>query len=212
MLPGLEGSGGRTPTWLWLAGGLFVAVIGLVVASSVSRPETPVFRPSSLEAREREVKPGLFGPDTVTLDARRDDRWTRFDLARGTVAGPGEPWDLAVKRYRLAVNGGDGFAGEGGARRLDAPFDAVREAPAAGYEPSRVSGGGDTVNSVLDGWYGYSLFSHLLEPEPATFVVRTHDGKYAKVGILGYYCPGPEAGCLTFEYVYQGDGSRRLAD
>lgn len=209
MLPELGASDGRTPTWLWLAGGLFLALIIFVVASSVSRPETPVFTPSSLEARE--VVARLVGPDTVTLDARQDDRWTRFDLARGTVAGPGEPWDLAVKRYRLAVNGGDGFAGEGGVVRLDAPFDAVAEAPAAGYESSRVSSGGDTINAVLDDWYGYSLFSHLLEPRASTFVIRTHDGKYAKLRILGYYCPGPEAGCLTLVYTHQGDGSRRLA-
>lgn len=209
MLPGLEASTGRTPMWLWLAGGLFLVVIGLVLASSVSRPETPVFTPSTLEARE--VVPKLLGPDTVTLDARHDDRWTRFDLGRGTVANPGEPWDLAVKRYRLVVNGGHGFPGEAGVFRVDRPFDTVIEAPNGGYRPSRVSDGGDTVNTVLEGWYGYSLFSHLLEPEPATFVIRTHDGKYAKIGILGYYCPGPEAGCLTFEYAYQGDGSRRLA-
>lgn len=208
MLPGLKASNGRTPTWLWLAGGLFLAAIALVVASSVSRPETPVFTPSNLEAREVDAR--LLGPDTVTLDGRRNVGWTRFDLARGTVANPGEDWDLAVKRYRLAVNGGDGFDGEGGVRRLDMPFDSVTEAPEEGYEQSRVSGGGDTVNAVLDDWYGYSLFSHLLEPEPATFVIRTHDGKYAKIAILGYYCPGPEAGCLTLEYVYQGDGSRRL--
>ncbi len=209
MLPELERSSGRTPVWLWLAGGFFLAVIVVVVGSSVRRPEIPVFTLSSLEAREADAR--LLGPDTVTLDARRDDRWTRFDLARGTVAKPGEDWDLAVKRYRLVVNGGEGFVGDGGVHRIDGPFDAVAEAPPGGYESSRVSGGGDTVNTVLDDWYGYSLFSHLLEPKPVTFVIRTHDGRYAKIRILGYYCPGPEAGCLTFEYAYQGDGSRRLA-
>lgn len=209
MLRELRGAGGRTPAWLWLAGGLFIAAIGVVVVSSIHRPETPVFTPSSLEAREADAR--LLGPDTVTLDARRDDRWTRFDLGRGTVAGAGEDWDVAVKRYRLAINGGEGFPGEGGVVKVDRPFDEVTEAPATGYLPTRISGGGDTVNAVLDDWYGYSLFSHLLEPRPITFVVRTHDGKYAKLRILGYYCPGPEAGCLTFEYAYQGDGSRRLA-
>jgi hypothetical protein len=28
--------------------------------------------------------------------------------------------------------------------------------------------------------------------------------------ILSYYCDGNISGCLTFEYVYQGDGSTRL--
>jgi hypothetical protein len=37
--------------------------------------------------------------------------------------------------------------------------------------------------------------------------VRTTDGRYAKLEILGYYCPGGQPGCLTFRYVFQGDGS-----
>lgn len=198
----------RTPAWLWIAGGAFLLLIALVIATSVSHPEPAVFGLSRLEAREPPTV--LAGPDTVTIDARAEDRWVRFDLGRGMVAEPGDAWDIAVKRYRLAVNGGDGFAGRGGVLRLDRPFPEVGEAPADGYASSRVTGGGDTVNAVLDGWYAYSWLSHLLRPEPATFVVRTHDGRYAKLAVLGYYCPGPEPGCLTIEYAYQGDGSRRL--
>lgn len=204
-----RGRTGRTPPWLLIVGFGFVAVIGLVVAASVSQPEAPVFALSRLDARE--VPRGLAGPDTVTIDARDGERWTRFDLARGTAAGLGERWDIAVKRYRLVVNGGEGFVGTAAVRRMDAAFEDVLEAPADGYEMSRVTGGGDTVNAALDDWYSYSLFSHLLEPKPATFVVRTHDGNYAKFAVLGYYCPGPEPGCLTIEYAYQGDGTRRLA-
>lgn len=208
MLRELEG-GRRTPAWLWAAGLAFVVVMGWVVAASLRRPATPVFTLSRLEARESPT--ALTGPDTVTIDARDGERWTRFDLGRGRVASPGQAWDIAVKRYRLVVNGGDGFPGEGGARRMDVPFAEVREAPPEGYTPSRVTGGGDTINAALDGWYSYDLFAHLLVPEPGTYAVRTHDGRYAKLAVLGYYCPGPEPGCLTIEYAYQGDGSRRLA-
>ncbi|MFW6088461.1 MAG: HmuY family protein [Gemmatimonadota bacterium] len=203
------GRTGRTPAWLWIVGLGFVAAIGLVVAASVSQPEAPVFALARLDAREPPA--GFAGPDTVTIDARDGDRWMRLDLARGVVAEAGERWDLAVKRYRLVVNGGEGFVGTAGVRRMDAAFDEVMEAPPDGYVSSHVTGGGDSVNAALDGWYAYSLFSHLLEPAPGTFVVRTHDGKYAKFAVLGYYCPGPEPGCLTIEYAYQGDGTRRLA-
>jgi len=27
---------------------------------------------------------------------------------------------------------------------------------------------------------------------------------------VGYYCPGPQPGCPTFRYVYQGDGTTRM--
>jgi hypothetical protein len=199
----------RTPLWLSAAGGVFVVVIGLVLAASVSRPEPPVYPLTRIETRE--LPSGFAGPDTVTIDARDGARWTHFEFGRRRVAAAGMPWDIAVKRYRLVVNGGEGLAGEGGVSRIDSAFNDVREAPAAGYRQSRVTPGGDTVSAELDGWYSYSWFSHLLQPRPATFVLRTHDGRYAKLAVLGYYCPGPEPGCLTIEYAYQGDGSRRLA-
>ncbi|HSR42903.1 MAG TPA: HmuY family protein, partial [Longimicrobiales bacterium] len=53
--------------------------------------------------------------------------------------------------------------------------------------------------------------SHILRPKDRVFAVRTADGRYAKLRILGYYCPGARPGCLAFRYVYQGDGSRRVA-
>jgi hypothetical protein len=39
-----------------------------------------------------------------------------------------------------------------------------------------------------------------------TFVIRTHDGRFAKLAILDYYCPGAEPGCVTLVYTYQGGG------
>jgi hypothetical protein len=43
------------------------------------------------------------------------------------------------------------------------------------------------------------------------WAVRTADGRYAKLEMVGYYCPGPQPGCPTFRYVYQGDGTTRVA-
>jgi hypothetical protein len=47
----------------------------------------------------------------------------------------------------------------------------------------------------------------VLTPKPHVWAVRTADGRYAKLEMLGYYCPGAQPGCPTFRYVYQGDGS-----
>jgi hypothetical protein len=63
----------------------------------------------------------------------------------------------------------------------------------------------------MEKWFTYSYLANVLVPKPLVYVVRTHDGKYAKMHILSYYCANKSAGCLTFEYVYQGDGSPRLA-
>jgi hypothetical protein len=198
----------RAPFWLWSLLALFTLAMAVFVFSAVTRKPPPGYASSANAPRARPA--GLAGPDTVTLDARDGDRWVRFDLARRAVALPGEPWDLAVRRHRLIVNGGTGLDGAGGVRRLDSLFSQVKEAPADGYEPSRVTPNGDTVNAVLDEWYRYGFLSHLLMPRPATFVIRTHDGRFAKFAILDYYCPGAEAGCLTLVYAYQGDGGRRF--
>lgn len=197
----------RTPAWLWLAGALFVAAISAIVVASVRRPEPPVFALSNLAPHD--PRGGLVGPDTVTLDARSDDFWVLFDLERGGLTSDSTSWDIGVKRHRLVINGGDGFVGRGGVLLVEAPFEEVVEAPSEGYMTSRVTPGGDTVNVALDDWYAYGFFSHLLEPRPAsTFVLRTAEGNYARLQILSYYCPGPEPGCMTLEYVLNGDGAR----
>jgi hypothetical protein len=40
------------------------------------------------------------------------------------------------------------------------------------------------------------------------YAIRTADGRYAKLEIVSYYCPGAVSGCLTFRYAYQGSGAR----
>ncbi len=60
-----------------------------------------------------------------------------------------------------------------------------------------------TVTPAFAHWYRYDFFAHLLRPPPAgtVYVVHTRSGRSANLEILSYYCPGPEAGCLTFRYV-----------
>ena len=54
---------------------------------------------------------------------------------------------------------------------------------------------------MLDDWYVYDFFSHLLKPAPETaFAIRTAEGNTASLRVLSYYCPGPEPGCMTIEY------------
>lgn len=201
----------RTPWWLIGLAAAFLVFIAALLASSLLRPEVAVFAP--LAPRERPPPDGLAGPDTVTLDARAGEGWVGLDLARRRV-GPTETmpraWDIAAQRHRLAINGGEGFLGGGGVRASAEPFESLAEAPAHVEGPSRVTPSADTVNTALQDWYSYSFLTHLLEPRPTTWIVRTASGRYAKVRILGYYCPGAEPGCVTLEWVYQGDGGRRL--
>ena len=209
-LAGREPRGSR-PAWLLAVLAVFLLAIAAIVGASLIRPDVPVFAATAPGVRD--VPAGLAGPDTVTLDARAGEGWVGIDLATlavGDVRGMPAAWDIAAQRHRLIVNGGEGFLGGAGAVAAAGPYESVEVAPEAGYLQSRVTPNGDSIHAVFDDWYSYHFLSHLLEPVDRAYVVRTARGAYAKVRVLGYYCPGVEPGCVTLEFRYQGDGSRRL--
>jgi hypothetical protein len=198
----------RLPVWLYVAAAVFLVIVGVLVASSLLRPDVAMYAPTSFVERPAG---GRLVRDTVTLDARHPSDWQFFDFDRQTTVGATDgDWDLAARRFHIVVNGGDSFGGTGGALALARPWETVDEAPADGYEGTRGELWNEATNPVIARWYEYSFFAHTLEPLPFTYVIRTADGRYAKIRILSYYCPEAMTGCLTFEYAYQGDGSRRL--
>jgi len=156
------------------------------------------------------VGTGQVGPRTVTVDAIGSDDWRYFDFSRGSIVeapGPTE-WDLAFRRFQVMSNGGPEFRGRGGVLALgEVSFDSVTAVPSDGYVVSTT----DSVNAAIERWYDYSWTSHLLTAKPVVYAIRTADGRYAKLEIVGYYCGGPVAGCVTFNYVYQGGGDTDVA-
>ena len=203
------GSPATRPWWLFAAAAVFLLVVAVLLIGSFSRPAVLEFEPGAGGGRPAD---GTFVEDTVTLDARDGSSWTFFDLERGRVVdGRVDPdWDLAVQRFHIVTNGGPGYPGDGGALALDAPWEAVAEAPETGYRETAGRLEAGPVNPALERWYEYSFFAHTLMPSSATYIVRTAEGRYAKFRILSYYCPGAVPGCLTLRYAVQGDGSRRL--
>ncbi len=177
------------------------------VAGSLDRPQPPEFAPSASSAEE--VGPRLAGPRLYTIDATHEREWRYFDFSRGSrVEDPGPlDWDLAFRRSRILVNGGEGFPGQGGAIDLgEVDLEAVDSVPAAGYRGTIALR--DSVHPALEEWYDYGFTSHVLEARPRVYAIRTADGRYAKLEMVSYYCPGVRGGCPSFRYVYQGDGSR----
>jgi hypothetical protein len=184
-------------------------------------PGPPVGNFSATPPQPVAVGERLVGPILYTLDARAADTWTFFDFSQGSVIEVphqfGLDWDLAFQRHKIIVNGGaTNPKGQGGVLNLgEVPFAEVTEAPANGYIEDTIASispaGIITENLAIKAWYRYSMLTHLLHPKPNTYVIRTADGKYARMRLVSYYCDGGEAsGCFTFEYVYQGDGSRRF--
>ena len=204
---------------------LLAAVACLLLAAGCERVTSEGFDPSSATysptaPRAVESVEHLSGPTVYTVDARSDNVWVYFDFSRAAVVPVLDPktdgWDLAFKRYVVRTNGGRSNPdGQGAVLRLARrDFSAVSRVPeepefqADVHPKNRLH----PFNPALEKWYNYSYLANVLAPKPEIYVIRTQDGKYAKMRMLSYYCTGNVAGCMTFEYVYQGDGSQRLAD
>jgi hypothetical protein len=202
-----------------------MAAFCMLLATGCERVATDGFDPASATYSPTPPRPVesveyLTEPTVYTIDARSDNVWIYFDFSRGAVVPVLDPkrdaWDLAFKRYVMRTNGGRSNPdGQGAVLKLpELDFAAVSgvsedsQFQADVHPKNRLQ----PFNPALEKWYSYSYLANVLAPKPEVYVIRTQDGKYAKMRMLSYYCTGNVAGCMTFEYVYQGDGSRRLAD
>jgi heme-binding HmuY-like protein len=191
----------RLVPMLAAAGVLTLAAV--LVALTLRPAAVPTYAPTP--PAPREAARTLVGPVLYTVDATAPETWRHFSFRLGSVVeDTAQGWDLAFRRYAIIAGAGSGILDLGEVR-----FDDVRAVPAEGYRANE--GAGDPRNPAIASWYRYGFFSHVLSPKPHVWAVRTADGRYAKLEIVGYYCPGAHPGCLTFRYVFQGDGSTLVA-
>jgi hypothetical protein len=180
--------------------GAFLVIMAALLAPTVIKPKVATYSPTTVGV-PRTVAEGTV--DTITVDAGDESRWLFVDLDRGAVLVPPDTsgWDLMLRRFHVIPSGAIAKIGPGS-------FESVQR-PDTGYVASRFSR--DTSNSATDHWYNYGFFSHLLAPKPDLFVVRTREGRFAKLELLSYYCPGvtaPTPGCVTFRYAFVADRAR----
>ncbi|WP_342088367.1 HmuY family protein [Dyadobacter sp. OTU695] len=141
-----------------------------------------------------------------------------FSLATGKEVPAADAktknWDIAFSKTTIATNSGTSGPGEGGAIVLEKPFDQVSEAPKEGYKTDGDAGfaiPGGSGNS----WYKYDMSVHAILPIPGrTLLVKTADGKIAKVEIISYYkgapedVPTEESSYYTFRYTIAGEDGK----
>jgi len=184
-----------------------VASAAVLVALTLQQPTVPMYSPTPPSPQP--AGRTLVGPLLYTVDATSAIDWRHFSFQVGSVVDPAGPrdWDLAFRRYQIIANGGHDFVGAAGIADLgEVDFAQVRTVPEAGYRETE--GSAEPRNLAIASWYSYGYFSHVLSPKPHVWAVRTADGRYAKIALVSYYCVGSRPGCLTFRYVYQGDGTR----
>ena len=149
-------------------------------------------------------------PPTITGD------YIKFSFETGTTT-TSDNWDIALRGSTIIVNGGEATA-------ADQP---IRTANAGAYIVTGTLAGITEVNTELftsdssanglaiptgsdNGWYHYNPSTHIISPIAGKIiVVKTNDGRYAKLEILSYYQNSQPNDDLsnsqfyTFNYVYQ---------
>jgi len=130
-------------------------------------------------------------------------------------------WDLAFAGNTIRINNGTSGPGNGGAFVYVGTFDGLTTIPtdstfridnAPNYAITKGSG---------KGWYNYDGPTNLLTAIPGrVLVIKTANGKYAKVEILNYYKGNTtplstasdnvkiyDSRYYSFRYTYQADGT-----
>ncbi|NQX41031.1 HmuY protein [Pedobacter steynii] len=189
-------------------------------------------KPEPVDGKSTIIKdlPGDVGK-TVGGGAEFDPQYFSFKTGAkvATTEKLTSGWDLVfVKEYNSFVsvnNGKDGNSlgfggpGKGGMVVINKAYDEVKEAPAdTEFAANGITGAGwDSGNG--NGWYFYELKTHIAVPiKNRTYVLRTAEGKYAKLEMFSMYKGNPAtvsdlkwpAPYFTFRYYVQEDGSRNL--
>jgi hypothetical protein len=166
---------------------------------------------------------------TFEVNATGSTTWKYFSFAKNDTVTVTDPltstaWDLAFQRYRIKTNGGKSGNGAGSAansyKKGQSGFDALTTVSDTStfFNDNDISiavqGGYATyvVNPKLYTWFAIELAAQgtQIVPSDYVYVVKTSDGKYAKVWFRSYYSATNVSGYVTFQYKYQPDGSKRL--
>jgi hypothetical protein len=146
------------------------------------------------------------GTFTTIIDATSLSAWTYLDFRTRAQASEAGPWDLRYQRFHISANGG--VTGTGGvevAPIAAGSFAEVTAAPTSGWISDAADG--DDPNLEPDyafergeGWYSYDIRTHVLQPRPLVWAVRTRGGATIKLAIERYYDAAGTPGWITFHW------------
>lgn len=162
---------------------------------------------------ESETVSNLYAPQDGGQGQPISGDFTKFDFTTGATTTSATNWDIAFRGTDIIINGGVSSG---------ATDEPERTGNAAAYLATGTFAGITSVNTtlleqdsvngyVLSNWYTYSgPPTHAIYPTAGKIIVlRTRDGKYAKIEILSYYQDGEPNADFTdyryysFNYVYQ---------
>jgi hypothetical protein len=145
-------------------------------------------------------------------------KFTLFSFKTGAIVANADSatsnWDLGFNGTTIIVNSGTSGPGSAGAQVVTGIFDELDEAPESGYgtdDKTTVPATYAIPRGSGNGWYNYNPSTFVISPIAGrVIVVKTSEGKYAKMEILSYYKDSPASPSstdidrhYTFRYVYQ---------
>lgn len=158
------------------------------------------------------------------------NRYTYFSLRENKIIEGADTltnkWDIAFKQFFIKVNGGTSATGGGNAAAFiaNSTFEGYTQIAEADTEFKQDNGATFAINPAPGVWYSYSPTTFLALPIPGKiFVIRTADGRFAKLEITSFYRNGvtpdvsasPVVKALAqffyqFRYTLQPNGSKKF--
>lgn len=201
---------------------MLAIILGSTFIISCTKEKTPVVVPLTSQTAK-----------DIQADTLNTGHYTFFNLKDGIVIPLSDSattkWDIGFRGTTIIFNGGTSGPGAGGAFMYNGLFTDLTTIP--NDSTFRQDNGTTLAIAAIsgEGWYNYtgttSTPNHAILPIPGkVIVIKTADGKYAKLEILSYYkgnpdtstpefadlATRPQSKLYTFNYVYQPDGSTEL--
>jgi len=196
---------------------LVLSIFSLFASCSNDDDTTPT--PTTLETK---TFSNLYAPQTGGMGAPIGGAFTKFSFSQNAIV-TNDSWDIAFRGTTIVVNGGTGIGiadeltrtGSGAVSIVSNTLSAVTTIRDASTFKQDATNTYAIPTGSGNGWYNYNATNYLITPIAGkVFVVKTHDGKYAKMEIISYYKdapanPDPTIGSryFTFKYVYQPNGT-----
>lgn len=196
---------------------LSILAFTLFIASCSSDDDTP-----ETVVLETKTVSNLSAPQTGGQGQPTGGEFTKFSFSENKVV-TNDNWDIAFRGTAIIVNGGAKIGitdeperkGSGAVSIVSGTLSSVTAIPAAS---TFVQDGVKIYSFPTSGdnsWFNYDVATHIISAKAGkVFVVKTHDGKYAKFEILSYYKDAPatpDANSVsrnfTFKFVYQSNST-----
>ena len=176
----------------------------------------------AIPVAETKTVSNLYAPQTGGQGQPVGGEFTKFSFSENAIVTT-DKWDIAFRGTTIIVNGGAKIGitdepertGSGAVSIVSGIFASVTTFPAAATFAQDAASTYAIPTGSGNGWYSYNSTTHIISPIAGkVFVVKTHDGKYAKFEILSYYQNAPttpDATSLspyyTFNFAYQSNST-----